>query len=141
MPPTFFSPRDGVLPVSISYSIKNEYCESGRTVVVFYATHDGGATWVYTTPVMVTTGNHEPPSSFADMNHGWVTEGNVLYRTTDGGRRWTQILLPSLFADTKQLDFISPQVGWATRETAPFLLKTVDGGHTWAPAIYTISRR
>ena len=140
MPPIFLSTRDGVLPVSISYAIKNEYCESGRTVVVFYATHDGGTTWKYTTPVVVKAGINAPPSSFADMNHGWVTQGNVLYKTADGGRRWTQILLPPAFADIQQLDFISPKAGWATRETAPFLLKTVDGGQMWVPVDYTISR-
>lgn len=145
MPPTFFSTRDGVLPILLSYSVKDQYCESGKTVVVFYVTHDGGATWMYTTPVEV---RGAPASSFADMAHGWVTDGNVLYLTRDGGHRWTKVLLPLAFADIKQLDFISPQVGWAVRgptwtlkRTPPSLLKTVDGGHTWAPAIYTISHR
>jgi len=130
-PPMFFSARDGVLPVFVSYSIKNEYCERGKRVVVFYVTHDGGATWTYTTPITV---NGLFSSSFADMNHGWVTEGNVLHLTRDGGRQWSTILLPPAFADMRRLDFISAQVGWATRLTAPFLLKTVDGGRTWAPS-------
>jgi photosystem II stability/assembly factor-like uncharacterized protein len=138
--PTFFSPREGVLPVSISYSVKDEYCEGGRNVVLFYATHDGGVTWRYTTPVMLQSGNRRPPASFADMNHGWVTQGDVLYRTTNGGFGWTSIPLPTAFANIEHLDFISPRVGWATRETAPFLLKTVDGGQTWAPLLFTISR-
>lgn len=144
MPPTFFSAREGILPVFLSYSIKNEYCEQGNRVVVFYVTHDGGTTWTYTTPVAV---RGTPPSSFADMNHGWMTEGDVLYLTTDGGRRWSRVLLPSSFGDIKQLDFISAQIGWAVRgpawtlkRTPPFLLKTLDGGHRWAPVAYTISR-
>ncbi len=145
MPPTFFSARDGILPIFLSYSVKDEYCEHGRTVAVFYVTHDGGATWTYTTPVEVRAA---PAWSFADMRHGWVTEGNILYHTKDGGHRWTKVLLPPAFADVKQLDFISPQVGWAVRgpvwtlkRTPPSLLKTVDGGHTWVPATYTISHR
>ena len=140
MAPTFFSARDGVLPVSISYA---GYCETGKeiTVIVFYMTHDGGATWVYTTPVTLMPGNRRPPSSFADMSHGWITEGSVLYRTIDGGRTWSRLPLPLAFSHMKQLDFVSPSAGWATRSTAPFLLKTVDGGQTWMPVDYRISPR
>ncbi len=128
-PPVFFSARDGVLPTTLYYSVMSR-CSGDKSVVVFYVTHDGGATWIYTTPV---AGNGTSPSSFADVNHGWVSEGNLLYQTKDGGQWWTTIPLPPAFADIKQLDFISPQVGWAVRRASPFLLKTLDGGHTWAP--------
>jgi photosystem II stability/assembly factor-like uncharacterized protein len=137
MSPMFFSARDGVLPVFFSYSIKGENCEAGKTVMVFYTTHDGGNGWEDTTPIAV---HGRPPSSFVDVNHGWLATGNTLYQTIDGGHQWSEILLPQTFADIKLLDFVSPQVGWATREAPPFLLKTADGGHTWAPLTYTISR-
>jgi photosystem II stability/assembly factor-like uncharacterized protein len=143
MPPVFFSVRDGVLPVAISYSVKDEYCEDGRTAVVFYMTHDGGATWIGTAPVDVAGA---PAWSFADMTHGWVVGEGVQYRTVDGGRLWTTLPLAADFADIYQLDFISPQVGWAVRgslwslKRAPgSLLKTLDGGRTWAPVAYTVS--
>ncbi len=132
-PPTFFTARDGILPVS--YSIFNNSRVNGE-IIVFYMTHDGGATWKYTTPPSACCS-----SSFADINHGWVTDGHLLYITSDGGRNWTEIRPGPLFADVRQLDFVSPDVGWAVRETSPFLLKTVDGGYTWAPMTYTISRR
>ncbi len=133
MPPTFFTARDGILPVS--YSIFNNSRVTGE-IMVFYITHDGGATWNCTTPLSVCCS-----SSFADMNHGWVTDGHLMYMTTDGGAHWTAIRPGPLLADVRQLDFISPGVGWAVRETSPFLVKTVDGGHTWAPVAYTISWR
>lgn len=133
IPPTFFTSRDGVLPVS--YSIFNNSHETG-SIIVTYMTHDSGATWEYATPVSACCS-----SNFSDISHGWVTDGHLLYMTTDGGRRWRAIRPGPLFADVRQLDFVSPGVGWAVRETSPFLLKTVDGGHTWAPVTYTIVRQ
>ena len=130
--PTFFTVRDGTLP--IAYSIFDNSRET-RLFIVFYMTHDGGATWDYTTPLSVCCS-----SNFADINHGWVTDGRLLSMTSDGGRRWTAFEPGPLFADVRQLDFTSPSVGWAVRETSPFLLKTVDWGHTWAPIAYTIVR-
>lgn len=132
-PPKFFTERDGILPVS--YSIFNNSQETGL-ITVFYVTHDGGATWKYTTSLSACC-----LSSFADVDHGWITDGVALYATIDGGRHWTKIHPTPPFGDVKQLDFISPQLGWAVRQTSPFLLKTLDGGHTWAPVAYTISRQ
>lgn len=136
--PTFFGAQDGVLPVF--YSIADPITHhTNASVSIFYITHDSGTTWTYTTPVPVTSGGG--PFSFADVNHGWVAEGNWLYFTVDGGRRWTKIQPTRPFADVKQLDFISPQLGWAVRQRSPYLLRTSDGGHTWAPVAYTIVRR
>jgi photosystem II stability/assembly factor-like uncharacterized protein len=144
MPPVFFSIRDGVLPVSMAYAVRDEYCEDGKTAVVFYMTHDGGATWTAATPV---DGHGVPPWGFADMAHGWALGEGALYRTTNGGRQWTLLPLPAELADIHQLDFISSQVGWAVRgslwslkQTPGSLLKTVDGGQTWTPVAYTVSR-
>ncbi len=128
-PPTFFTARDGVLPVFYSY---------GSAVAVFYATHDGGSTWTYTTPVSVT--KYGSPSSFVDVYHGWVAEGDTLYVTGDGGHQWTKSRPGQPFAGVRQLDFISLRVGLAVRQMSPFLLKTLDGGHTWAPVPYFVSR-
>ena len=128
--PKFFTTRDGILPVYYAYN-------RSAAVVVFYATHDGGTTWTSITPVSVTT--YWGPSSFADVSHGWVAEGDALYLTKDSGRQWTKIEPGPPFTDVNQLDFVSPYVGWAVTEVPPFLLKTVDGGHTWAPVMYAIS--
>jgi photosystem II stability/assembly factor-like uncharacterized protein len=131
--PRFFGAQDGILPVF--YRNRN----TNTWLAVFYVTHDGGTTWAYTTPVSSTRGEFSP-LSFADVAHGWVTDGSTLYVTDNGGRRWMEIHPPPPFADVKQLDFISAQTGWALIRTVPFLLKTLNGGHTWMPVAYTISR-
>jgi photosystem II stability/assembly factor-like uncharacterized protein len=153
-PPTFFTAKDGIMPV---FYVSGQ-STSSATLAVFYATDDGGTTWRHTVPVSITKGYlncwhytcpRYRPSSFADMSHGWMTDGGALYMTNDGGRQWPAVRLP-LFGDVKQLDFTSPEVGWAVRITAaygggkptfPFLLKTLDGGRTWSPVTYTISRQ
>ncbi|MGH2425550.1 MAG: WD40/YVTN/BNR-like repeat-containing protein [bacterium] len=153
-PPKFFTPRDGIMRVDYHHFLFDNATGDTRDgqLSVFYITHDSGTTWTYTTPVSIR--HPEPrrqPSSFADMNHGWVKEGGVLHMTSDGGRRWTTIRPGPLFADVIQLNFVSPKVGWAVRNTdpysggskqiSPFLLKTVDGGRTWSPVTYTILRQ
>lgn len=128
-PPTFFTARDGVFPVPMSH-------------FVFYMTHDSGATWIYATPVAVTQWG---PFSFADVNHGWLVDGDALHVTSDGGHLWTTMQPAPPFAQVPvgEVDFISPHVGWASGRPLfpPALLKTQDGGHTWAPVSYTIVRK
>ncbi len=142
-PPKFFTAQDGIMPVFYL----NAQSTSSKAVAVFYATHDGGTTWRYATPVFITQGyldcqhytcRRYRSSSFADMNHGWIADGGALYMTSDGGRQWTKVRIP-LLANVRALQFITPQVGLAVREDFPFLLKTIDGGHTWAPVSYSIS--
>jgi photosystem II stability/assembly factor-like uncharacterized protein len=142
----FLNSLDGILPVLFSTNK-----DAGIT---FYVTHDGGITWTYTTPVTLKSdsafgGGMQRPvyrsSSFVDANHGWVTDGDALYVTSDGGRRWATIHPGPPFEPFDQvgeLDFISTKVGWATGRgpvTAPFLLKTVDGGHTWTDVAQDMS--
>lgn len=138
MPPTFFTARDGILPVL--YSTQGKANGNTLQAVVCYVTHDGGTTWTYTTPVAITPGN-EFSTSFVDVAHGWVTDGTALYATSDGGRTWTRSRPAALLAGVKQLVLISRRVGLAVRRTPPFLVKTADGGRTWAPVVYTISRQ
>jgi photosystem II stability/assembly factor-like uncharacterized protein len=140
-PPKFFTARDGILPVFYEiYAGPNDSLHStGETAVAIYATHDGGMTWTYSSVKRV-NGSYLILISFADTNHGWLMNGSNLYVTSDGGRRWTTIHPSQLPFDTTQLEFISPQVGWAISKV-PSLNKTLDGGLTWAPLPYRIQRQ
>ncbi len=136
-PPKFFTSRDGMLPVFLSPE------ESRAPVIVFYTTHDGGATWMPTEPVSIVKWSGAGwlvPYSFADADNGWVSEGDTLFATRDGGRQWTEIQPSQPFADVKQLDFVSPQIGFAVSKISPYLQKTLDGGRTWKAVTYTVSR-
>lgn len=156
-PPKFFTARDGILRVDFRYSLFNESTSDEKgagSLVAFYITHDTGTTWKYSTPVLSRQGDglgdpQRTPSCFVDVNHGWMKDGDVLYMTNDGGQQWTEARPNKFFANITQLIFISPSVGWAVRNTspyggsarqAPFLLKTLDGGRSWTPLDYAISR-
>lgn len=134
--PMFFTAQDGVLPVFYNVAEPTTY-RTIASVGVLYGTHDGGATWTYGTPVPSGNG----PLSFPDIHHGLITDGQLLHVTSDGGHHWTTLRPGTPFSEIKQLDFASPNVGWALREGSPALLKSVDGGRTWALVAYTIVRR
>ncbi len=142
--PKILTALDVMIPV--------RYDTSNDAGVLFYVTHDGGATWAYTTPIHLPSvscyqsGGPLCPnylsSSFADVDHGWVMDTNsTLYVTKDGGRQWTKIQ-PRLPIDDPlgAIAFTSPQVGWATGQllNKPVLLKTLDGGRTWTSVPYVI---
>lgn len=124
--PTFFSEADGILPVIFSTALTDK-----DVATAIYTTHDGGLTWQSTAPLV-----HAPRLfSFADQQHGWATNGTLLSRTADGGNQWSTLSPNGSFKNITQLDFVSATVGWAISSTAPTsssLLKTVDGGQTWA---------
>lgn len=141
--PFLFTEREGILPIP--------YVRGDSTGVFFCLTRDGGTSWTCTTPLDLPSfpsrgGIFERGywgSTFSDIHHGWVTDGDVLYVTDDGGRRWRKIhARVPLGRQLASLEFISPLVGWATGPamTEPFLVKTSDGGRTWKPVPYVISR-
>jgi photosystem II stability/assembly factor-like uncharacterized protein len=145
-PPKFFTAQDGV--VRFDYSADDPGSDP-IPFSVFYATHDGGSTWTPATPVAwrKTPSMHYtiPSSDFVSVNQGWLKQADTLSTTNDGGRNWRTISLDPLLERVIQLNFISPEVGWAVRDagggrqTGPVLLKTLNGGRTWVPVPYTIT--
>ncbi len=133
--PTFFSATDGILPVMFSDHI------SGRGIATdIYVTHDGGTTWKSTVPLPAAFGTID----FVDMQHGWVTDGMVLYNTSDGGQHWAKLSSGADFKQITYLSFVSSTIGWAIgsqSNTSSFLLKTTNGGKTWTPIPISISNR
>jgi len=130
LPPLFFNVTDGVLPVSFDMG-------KGANLDV-YVTHDGGTTWKRTTPLTAAAST----ADFIDVDHGWASDGTLLYVTGDGGKQWTTLSPGGSFQHIIHLDFVSSDIGWAigaTAANAPTLLKTEDAGHTWTAIPYTIS--
>jgi photosystem II stability/assembly factor-like uncharacterized protein len=130
LPPVFFTATDGLLPVSSG--------TGNGSSVDFYVTHDGGTTWKGTTPVAAAANI----ADFIDVNHGWASDGTLLYMTNDGGQHWSKLSPGPNFKNISLLNFVSSDIGWAVRAPAsnsPSLLKTVDGGHTWTVISSTIS--
>ncbi len=129
-PPRFFTATDGILPVS--------FVTENASSLDFYVTHDAGTTWKSTTPLAASAS----VSDVIDVNHGWASDGTLLYVTSDGGQHWAKLSPGGSFQHVTRLDFVSSNIGWAIGATdshAPSLLKTVDGGQTWTVIPYTIS--
>ena len=131
--PTFFSATDGILPVIFSDALT----ERGIATVT-YATHDGGKTWMSTTPLPLAS----VAIDFVDEQHGWATDGMSLYRTSNGAQEWARLSPGASFKQVSSLDFVSSTLGWAISgpgKNSSLLLKTSDGGETWTPIPFTIS--
>jgi photosystem II stability/assembly factor-like uncharacterized protein len=126
-PPVFFG-SEGVLPV-VLFNV-----ESQKWDAAFYQTRDGGDTWSFTTAVRYSSPDFV--YQFLDAKHGWVTDGQQLSVTSDGGQRWTTVSPNISIKGTSELDFVTNETGWAiivdpTNGDHVQLLKTTDGGHTW----------
>ena len=131
--PTFFSATDGILPIIFSDLI------TGRGIATdILVTHDGGTTWKSTMPLPAAVGTID----FVDMQQGWVTDGMVLYSTSDGGQHWAKLSPGANFNQVTDLSFVSSTTGWAIvgqSSNSSYLLKTTDGGKTWTPIPFSIS--
>jgi photosystem II stability/assembly factor-like uncharacterized protein len=103
------------------------------------ATDNAGANWsiVYPGPLRVAS------LDILDARHWWATTTDgLLLRTANGGAAWEDLGGPALLS----LQFLSPEVGWAVRETPAqpglgLLVHTTDGGTSWQlqPAGLTVN--
>jgi photosystem II stability/assembly factor-like uncharacterized protein len=97
-----------------------------------YSSTDGGATW---------TSASLPARECAwlDANTGWTIDPadpndpaalRRLYQTTDGGATWQYL---NTVTWTAQLNFVSPEQGWAVAQAGPTLalVHTSSGGRSW----------
>jgi photosystem II stability/assembly factor-like uncharacterized protein len=89
---------------------------------------------------------------FVDVDHGWAIAANQILRTTDGGNTWSEQSSPIgedfLF---QSIQFVDADHGWATalKSSSPSpwviylygkVLRTTDGGESWAIAEYFSTR-
>ena len=126
-PPQFFGPRarQGVF---VARLVNNNHPKSGRVETGFFATRDGGRHWRLMHPVPVRDGDSFDSIDFLDAEHSWAVVDDrrdraaKLYATANGGRAWRRMtahlsprraLPPETTTQHAQLDFITPQDGWA----------------------------
>lgn len=125
------------------------------TGLKLYLTGDGGQTWQDRTPADL-VGFEEPAAtqtkprgpkqiSFADANHGWFlyehdlggdATSHVLYATTDGGRTWSESVLPAPGSAwprwISRVDDENFLVGFHYFTGIDEIWATIDGGSTWS---------
>jgi len=125
-PPRFFSASDGVLPVALV---------SNTVGIVFYLSHDGGASWTPTQPV-TPTGHY----SIISLTDFFVWDGgSALFVSHDSGQTWSSISPNINIQDSlAAFQLVDPMNGWALTIDASnhsSLYRTADGGHTWTALI------
>jgi photosystem II stability/assembly factor-like uncharacterized protein len=123
-----------------------------------WITDDGGAHWKQGQPFTVLLEDAQDPTTssnldFVDPQHGWFFDGQqnegapmFIYRTVDGGLRWSEIEITPAEGDTARgvlpsgcgvygLTFASTTTGWVAGQCgqAPLFDVTHDGGATWSP--------
>ena len=137
--PSFFSLRDGVVPVRFRDRSRAQH-------LVVYVTHDGGANWSpHSAPPAAdlraqSWGFPEAlPFSAATPKDWFVLVGQRLYATHDAARTWTvtDTVAPPA-PRVWDVSFTSPSDGWAIfaiTDVGPSagaaLVRTEDGGRSW----------
>jgi hypothetical protein len=103
--------------------------QAGRGVVLM--SRDSGAHWqrISRTPFLQGLRG----ISFADDTHGWVVDTTKIYRTANGGVRWTAQTLPRAMTFISDVLFADPNDGVAVgvAGSAAAVLETLDGGARW----------
>lgn len=137
-PPQFVSPSNGYM-----IGIKGAVIPT----VVLFVTSDGGQVWSQRrSPESVLDA-----SDFINAMQGWMLmtpadtsdHNSSLWVTHTAGQTWTDLGLNTELGGL-DLDFLTPQIGWAYASdiqqppSGPQLLRTTDGGRTWAALAPTI---
>jgi photosystem II stability/assembly factor-like uncharacterized protein len=115
----------------------------GRQGTVVYRTVDGGRSWARYggAPFVNCAAGSDAYPSFVDPLHGFLIQifangpGATLFRTADGGRRWTPVAeLERNLPFTGDVAFRTVRDGWLASTlpwSPPNLAVTHDGGRTW----------
>jgi len=102
------------------------YDNTANSPADIYKTTDGGAHWqpfAYI-PGHITSYN---TMQFTDTQHGWLSRGDSLFNTIDGGATWNgQRSRGGLIFDVQ---FLDNKIGYLAAGVEIF--KTTDGGQTW----------
>ncbi|MGI4967407.1 MAG: T9SS type A sorting domain-containing protein [Janthinobacterium lividum] len=146
--PMGFATRGSVLPAAFrkihfftsttGVAVANP--EAGATTWLLYRTTDGGLTWalIATSPALQVGTSERVTGKNSIGNSLWLSTaaGTLLY-TADAGLTWAtaSALDKVVFEDAQH--GLAYYAGDATSGKDPALLRTTDGGHTWAKVAYT----
>jgi len=123
--PKFFGTNDGVLPVWLTLG-------AGMRDLFLYVTHDGGNTWTPSTAFARNAEQTDVITLNNTISWDWT---NLFHATSNAGTNWMNITPDVNFGDDfRELDFVSPTVGWARQQHSDgntSLFKTMDGGAHW----------
>ena len=120
-PPVFSSRSNGALAVW--------YGTAHGAVTAVYSTTSGGATWVEHRLPSAKPG----PMDVVSSTTWFAASGKTLYRTTNGGARWSRVSASVNFGNYQSpntLDFVNTVDGWAVVDGQVW--HTTDGGHVWS---------
>lgn len=113
----------------------------GRTRVVVYRSEDGGRRWRRVSTLSLA--RRRPAGctlqaagvTFASARVWWLAahdrSGPALFRTRDGGARWTRVPVPARGCSVPTVLAAGPVTAWL--ESAGRLYATRDAGATWTP--------
>ncbi|OGJ89581.1 MAG: hypothetical protein A2487_15185 [Candidatus Raymondbacteria bacterium RifOxyC12_full_50_8] len=148
-PTVYTKPTAWLFDIDFIDSLNGWTCGSFGTI---YHTSDGGATWLQQAYTGLNFqrkhGYWYYGIDFTDQNNGTVAgEDSLVATTSDGGNTWTYQKGPQMLVNTdvapqpyeegklynffRGVFFINQQTGWAVGDNA-CLMKTTDGGATWA---------
>ncbi len=95
-------------------------------------TQDGGENW---NMMSQNSGGGLYDLHFPDPAHGWaVGRVGTIYRTSDGGKSWTDVSLDTTTPELRGVHFVDDQEGWVAGwdGNGGVIFHTSDGGDTWA---------
>lgn len=130
-------------PAIIELNMFNELEGWAVTEAGIVRTNDGGITWYDVTPPEMDRAGYSIEAFFLDSNHAWVQKPDLenfptsgtMYRTTDGGRTWTELVTPFSGGD---LNFLDAENGWMLADlgvgagsNAVAVYQTTTAGTVW----------
>jgi photosystem II stability/assembly factor-like uncharacterized protein len=132
--PAFFSTQNGLIAATYG------------SVVGLYTTKDGGNTWALSsTAALSDLDSMAPPILARHGTSAWLVAGHTLLITHDGGQNWIPQAHSASLIGVQALQFVSDKTGWALISNGSCqasksncsitngVLRTTDGGQTWAP--------
>jgi len=115
---------------NIGWIVGGKIFDEYNSESIILKTTDGGNIWIEQGEKTI----YLLSCFFINENIGWVTggrihEGNIIYRTTDGGISW-EFQDSNVSGDLRSINFLNENFGFIVGGNG-LILKTVNGGNTW----------